>query len=265
MSENYRKEVRKDKSIIFLVEKKFKIDEYLLKRIPPFITPKMLNMIGFFAAVFAGISFFLTKFNKIWFLGSFFGVLVYFFCDRYDGRLARKRKIVSKRGFYADHMFDTLAVAVIMLGLGLSGNVSIILALSIIVVYYILAINTFLITYLSREFNPTFFFLGPAEALCVLLLLSFFSLFLPYPLILFKIFSFEVTLFNFVAFLSLVILIFLATHSIIMNLKHLEKFERNNRKITFSDYLKRTKIGKKVRRKLLFINSLKKSFKKVKS
>jgi len=154
--EKYQEEKRVDNSLLFVLEEKFKIPEKIIKKIPPFITPRTLMTTGFISAIFSGICFYLTNFNKYWFIGSSLFLLIYLFCDRYDGRLARFRDLTSQRGYYADHMFDTLAVLIIFLGLGLSPGLKLIIALAITILYYIIAINTFLMTFIRGIFSVTF-------------------------------------------------------------------------------------------------------------
>jgi archaetidylinositol phosphate synthase len=244
----YKEEKRVDNSLLFTLERKFNIPEKIFRLIPPFITPRFLMTIGFVSAIFAGISFYLTTFSKYWLIASSFFLLLYLFCDRYDGRLARLRGITSYRGFYADHMLDTLALLIIFLGLGFSPGLKLIIALGIVILYYIIAINILLMTYIRGIFNVTFFRLSPAEGILILVGLCIVSLFFSYPLILFKInFTFlkELTLLDLAGIGTLLFFLYIAIFTIIKNFIYVEQFEKKYPIETIWEYLKKVEFIKK--------------------
>lgn len=248
LEKEYQEETRIDNSLLFALEKKLNLPEKILRLIPPFVTPHFLMNTGFISAILAGLFFYLTTFSKFWFIGSSFFLLIYLFCDRYDGRLARLRNVTSQRGFYADHMFDTLAIFIIFLGLGFSPGLKLPIALSIVVLYYIIAINTFLMTYIRGIFNVTFLRLSPAEAILILVGFCITSLFFPYPLILFKTnFTFlrKVTLFDLAGIAACLIFLYIALSTIIKNFIYVEQFEKKYHVETVWQYFKKTNFIKK--------------------
>ncbi len=255
----YQKEKRLDNSLFFMLEEKFQISDRILGAIPPFITPRFLMTAGFISALLAGLSFYLTTFSKYWFIGSSIFLLIYLFCDRYDGRLARLRKIASQRGYYADHMFDTLALLIIFFGLGLSPGLKLIIALAIVILYYIIAINTFLMTYIKGVFNVTFFRLSPAEAILVLIIFCLASIFFPYPLVLFKTdlpFLEKVTLLDLAGMGALLVFLYITVSTIIKNFIYVEQFEKEYQVETVREYLKKTSLVKKIGKVLDNLNNL---------
>ncbi len=244
----YQIEQRTDNSLLFVLEEKLQIPNRILRLIPHFVTPRALMTTGFISAILAGLCFYLTTFSKYWFIGSSIFLLVYLFCDRYDGRLARLRGITSKRGYYADHMFDTLAILIIFTGLGISPGLKFIIGISIVVLYYIIAINTFLMTYVRGVFNVTFLRLSPAEAILLLVGFCLISLFFPYPLIIFKInfpLSEKITLLDLAGIGALLVFFYIATSSIVKNFTYLEQFEKKYHVETVWEYFKKVFFGKK--------------------
>lgn len=238
-------EKRVNNSIIFILEHKLGIPEKIVKNIPPFITPRTLNTAGFIFSILAGIFLFLAKFSKFWFIGAIIGISLYFFCDRYDGRLARATHTVSKRGYYADHMFDCLSTFFILFGLGLSGNLNMVLALLIIILYYILSIEVHIMTFITNNFKPTFFCFGPAEALTFIILSCFAVMFLPEHLILFSLFGFGFTLFNLLGILSIGILLYGVIYVVTKDFIYMEKFEAKFKVKTIFEWIEDLKVTTK--------------------
>lgn len=220
-----KKENRVDNSIIFVLEHKLGIPDKIVKSIPPFITPRTLNTAGFIFSVLAFVCLFLTRFSRFWFIGAIIGISLYFFCDRYDGRLARYTKTTSKRGYYADHMFDCLSTFFILFGLGLSGNLNMVLALLLVILYYILSIEVHIMTFITNNFKPTFFCVGPAEALTFIIFSCFAVMFIPEHLILFSLFGFGFTLFNLLAVLAIGIILYGVIYTVTKDFIYMEKFE----------------------------------------
>jgi len=243
--EEYREEERPDNSFLFVLEQKLNIPDKIVKRIPSFITNRTLMHAGFIAALLSGLSFFLTTFNKAWFLMAAFLLLVFLFCDRYDGRVARAKGVISKRGYFADHMFDTLSMFAIFLGLGLSPAIKMNIALGIVVFYYILAINTFLMTYVRGKFVVTFFRFSPAEAILVLVIFSIISFILPYPnIIIHNFFGLELSFLDCFGGVALLAFAYLAISSTYKNFIIVEQFEKRYPADTIWMYLRKKQFMK---------------------
>jgi len=245
--EEYREEERPDNSFLFVLEQKLNIPEKVIKHIPSFITNRTLMHTGFIAALLSGLAFFLTTFNKAWFLVAAFLLLVFLFCDRYDGRLARAKGVISKRGYFADHMFDSLSLLAIFLGLGLSPAMKLSVALAIVVFYYIIAINAFLMTYVRGKFVVTFFRFSPAEAILVLVIFSILSFALPYPYIILRTSlpgMSALTFLDFFGLLALLAFIYLAISATYNNFIIVEQFEKRYRADTIWMYLRKRQFMK---------------------
>jgi archaetidylinositol phosphate synthase len=243
----YEQESRPDNSFLMVFEQRFNLSEKVLKLIPSFITNRTLMHTGFIAASLAGVAFFLTTFNKAWFLVAGFLLLVYLFCDRYDGRVARAKGVVSKRGYFADHMLDSLSLFIYFVGLGLSPGLRLSIALGIVLFYYILSINTFLMTYITGTFTTTYYRLSPAEAILILVTACIISFILPYPYIVLQtnIHGLEqITFLDLLGMIFMLIFAYLAISTTIKNFFFVERFEKRYPADTIWMYLRKKQFVK---------------------
>src|SRR3954469_21830934 len=137
-----------------------KLLEAIARRLPAFVRPDHLTALALVAAVgFAVAAAY----------GAFFvaaGLLVvHWFGDSLDGTLARVRHAERPRyGYYLDHLADAAATALVGLGLGLSGEMHLAVALGLVIAYLALSINTYLETQALGRFTLGYGRLGPTEA-----------------------------------------------------------------------------------------------------
>jgi archaetidylinositol phosphate synthase len=144
------------------MEKRFL--NWMAAKMPPNITPDNLTIIGFLAAVLTSISYLLSKGNPFFLWIACGGYIINWFGDSMDGTLARYRKIERPRyGYFLDHSVDAICVAMIMIGLGLSGYVRLEIALLATIGYLLLTLYTTLANFTSHEFQISFAYLGPTE------------------------------------------------------------------------------------------------------
>src|SRR5207247_1780999 len=86
------------------------------------------------------------------------------FGDSLDGTLARVRQQQRPRyGFYVDHVVDCFGVLFLLGGLALSGFMSPLIAMGVIVTYFMLSIEIYLATYCLTVFRLSFWWIGPTE------------------------------------------------------------------------------------------------------
>jgi phosphatidylglycerophosphate synthase len=85
--------------------------------------------------------------------------------DSLDGTLARVRGTERPRyGYYVDHLADALSTGLVGLGLGLTGQMRLVIGLVVVIVYLALSINTYLETQTLGTFTLGYGRLGPTEA-----------------------------------------------------------------------------------------------------
>jgi archaetidylinositol phosphate synthase len=84
--------------------------------------------------------------------------------DSLDGTLARFRNHSRPRyGFYVDHVVDAFSAFFLLGGLALSGYMSPLVALGLLIAYLMLSVEIYLATYALGDFKISYFKMGPTE------------------------------------------------------------------------------------------------------
>jgi len=79
-------------------------------------------------------------------------------------RLPVERQCQRPRyGFYVDHMADSLGALFLLAGLGYSGYMSWTVSAVLLLIFYLLSINSYLATYTLGTFQLSFFKFSPTE------------------------------------------------------------------------------------------------------
>ncbi|MBA4421368.1 MAG: hypothetical protein C0391_09495 [Anaerolinea sp.] len=137
---------------------------WLAARMPRFINPDVLSILGFLAAVLTGVSYLLSKNNPIFLWLASLGFILNWFGDSLDGTLARYRKIERPRyGYFLDHSVDVICITIILTGLAFSGYARLELAWAVNIIYLLLTLYTSLVNFTNREFQIAFAYIGPTE------------------------------------------------------------------------------------------------------
>jgi len=141
---------------------------------PKWINSDHLTLIGFLGMVLAGVCYFLAKFNRVALVAAVVCLGINWFGDSLDGTLARVRDRQRPRyGFYVDHILDSFGALFLLGGLGLSGYMTITIALALIITYFLLSIELYLATYCVGVFRLSFSVWGPTELRIVLAIGTF--------------------------------------------------------------------------------------------
>jgi len=147
---------------------------------PKWINSDHLTLIGFLGMVLAGVFYFLAKFNSMALAAAVVCLGINWFGDSLDGTLARFRDRQRPRyGFYVDHILDSFGTLFLIGGLGLSGYMTITVALALIITYFLLSIELYLATYCVGVFRLSFSIWGPTELRIVLAIGTFVLFFKP--------------------------------------------------------------------------------------
>lgn len=147
-----------------IAEQEKRVLTWMAERIPLSINSDHLTVLGFAAQIMTGASYALTRNNRLWLIVGIGFLALNWFGDSLDGTLARVRNQQRPRyGFYVDHILDSLGSVALMGGLALSGYMSPTVAISLLVLFLLLSIQSYLATYALGEFRMSFWSFGPTE------------------------------------------------------------------------------------------------------
>ena len=92
------------------------------------------------------------------------GLAVNWFGDSLDGTVARVRRHERPRyGYYVDHVLDLVGIALLMGGIAVSGYMTPLIALGVLVAYLLVSAEVFLATAVGGAFRMSFVRIGPTE------------------------------------------------------------------------------------------------------
>jgi len=158
----FREASRSLTSLLAPVEKRALL--WLAARLPPWVNSDHLTVLSLAAMLLAGLSYWLARLSPVGLLLVVVCLAINWFGDSLDGTLARVRHHQRPRyGFYVDHVVDAAGAVFLLGGLGLSGYMSPLVALVLLVSYLLLLVETFLATYTLGSFTMSYFKIGPTE------------------------------------------------------------------------------------------------------
>lgn len=158
----FRQATRLQESFLATAEKQALV--WLARKTPAWINSDHLTAIGFAAQLMTGLTYVLAGTNRLWLVAGIGCLAVNWLGDSMDGTLARVRNQQRPRyGFYVDHILDSIGLVALMGGLELSGLMSPVVAISLLVLFLLLSIQTYLATYTLGEFRMSFWSFGPTE------------------------------------------------------------------------------------------------------
>src|SRR6185437_16240658 len=114
--------------------------------------------------VATGACYAMSRFNRLWLVAAIACLALNWFGDSLDGTLARVRQKQRPRyGFYVDHILDSIGSVALMGGIALSGYMSPVIAIALLVLFLLMSIQSYLATYTLGEFRMSFWSFGPTE------------------------------------------------------------------------------------------------------
>ena len=139
-------------------------------RLPGWVTPDTLTVIGLLGAVLVAASYGLTRYGLGWLHLASLGYVIHWWGDSLDGTLARVRRIQRERyGFFVDHQSDAISAVLFFGGLGASPLMRLDVALALLVGYYLMMILVDHVTIARGVFKISFAGLGPTEGRLLLI------------------------------------------------------------------------------------------------
>ena len=160
--QNFKNATRIQGSLTSALERRALL--WLAARMSSRIGSDHLTCLGFTAMLLAGASYLLARWHPSGLLIATLFLAVNWFGDSLDGTLARVRQQQRPRyGFYVDHMIDSFGGLFLIGGLGASGYVNWQIALSMLIAFLLLSIESYLAAYTLGIFRLSFAKFGPTE------------------------------------------------------------------------------------------------------
>jgi archaetidylinositol phosphate synthase len=142
---------------------------WLAARLPRWVNSDHLTVLALVAMLMTGLSYSVARGHRLALLLAVVWLAVNWFGDSLDGTLARMRRQQRPRyGFYVDHVVDCFGVFFVLGGLALSGFMNPLVAMGLLVAYFMLSIEVYLATYCLTVFRMSFWGFGPTELRLVL-------------------------------------------------------------------------------------------------
>ena len=138
--------------------------QFLAARMPARINSDHLTALALLAMLGAGLSYWYASVSPVGLVMVAVCLAVNWFGDSLDGTLARYRHHQRPRyGYYVDHIVDAFGALFLLGGLALSGFMSPIVAMGLLVAYLMLSAEVYLAAHSLGEFKITYFQMGPTE------------------------------------------------------------------------------------------------------
>lgn len=158
----FKDAARVHRSLLYSLEKRCLV--WMAERMPKWVSSDHLTTLGLFAMLMTGVSYWLGRWNKLAPLMAIFWLAVNWFGDSLDGTLARVRNQQRPRyGFYVDHVVDAFGTLFLVGGFALSGHMDKIIAMGVLIAYFMLNIEVYLATYTLGQFRLSFWKFSPTE------------------------------------------------------------------------------------------------------
>jgi archaetidylinositol phosphate synthase len=159
--------------------------QWLAARLPSWMTPDHLTLIGLAGAFIVFLGYALSSVTPGFLWLANFGLIVHWFGDSLDGTLARFRKIERPRyGYLVDHTTDLLSEVMFALGFGLSSFVRFETASLALNVMLLISVFTFIKAQISGMLEISFFGIGGTELRIGMIVLNIaMFLFPPKPIV----------------------------------------------------------------------------------
>lgn len=158
--------------------------QWLAEHAPAWVTPDVLTYLGIGASVLIFVSYALTNISPHFLWLASLGFILNWLGDSLDGTLARYRHIERPRyGFLIDHWVDAMSTVLIFVGLGLSPYVDLVVACLGAIMYLLLSIMVYLVTYVTGVFQITSAKVGPTEIRVLAVILNTVIFFIGNPLL----------------------------------------------------------------------------------
>jgi archaetidylinositol phosphate synthase len=163
--------IRINNSLVGAIERRAL--SWLVRRMPPSVTPDKLTAFGIFGAALTLAGYVLTAWSPGFLWLASLGLVFHWFGDSLDGSLARFRKIERpKYGYFLDQTIDVIGNLLICAGMGLSAYVRLDVALLALAGYHALSIYSLVKACVSGQFHISLIGWGPTEMRLLIILMN---------------------------------------------------------------------------------------------
>jgi archaetidylinositol phosphate synthase len=144
---------------------------WIAKRLPPWVTPNRLTVLGICGGAMSGAGFILSAYGSAFLWLAIVGLLLHWFGDSLDGTTARVRDIERPRfGMFIDQAADLLTVFLLLAGIGLSQWARFDVAMCAYSGYLLLAVLVHLRASVTGIYDIAHDGIGPTEGRIVLII-----------------------------------------------------------------------------------------------
>ena len=221
MKSNFTDATREQTSVLAPLERVAL--RWLACHMPAWINSDHLSLLGLVAMFLAGVFYAASSRNPLLLHVVNFCIFLNWFGDSLDGTLARYRDRQRPRyGFYVDHIIDTFGTMFLILGLALSGFMTERIAALLLVVFLMLAINSYLAAYALGVFKISQWKMGPTEIRLLIIVGNLFLIHSAHT----RIFGHRFLLFDVGGVISIVVMAAILVYSSIRNTYALYELER---------------------------------------
>jgi archaetidylinositol phosphate synthase len=143
---------------------------WMADRLPAWVSPNHLTVLGIFGALLTGAGFVLSHWALPWLWLASLGLVANWLGDSLDGTLARRRRIERPRfGFFLDHTCDLFSQVIIFLSLGVSPCARFAVACLGLIAFLMGFVYTLIGAHAQGTMRITYFGFGPTEIRALLL------------------------------------------------------------------------------------------------
>ena len=204
-----------------------KAKEYICPRIPKWLGPDHLTLIGILGIVMVAFGFYFGFENRYYLVLVILGLIINWFGDSFDGSIARYRKRTRPNyGYYIDKIVDAVVMIIFGLGLGLSGFVRLEISLLMICIYLAMMINVDLLVYVEGKSKNSFGLFGPTEIRIIGIIVTMVMFFVSVTY--YDIYGYIITQYDIVLFVLSVIMFLILIGNIISKGIELHKKDTKN-------------------------------------
>ena len=174
--------IRENGSLLAVAEKRALI--WMAERLPRWVGSDHLTLLGLGAMLAAGLAYWVSGSYPLALWLVVVALAVNWFGDSLDGTVARVRNQQRPMyGYYVDHVIDIVGALFLLGGLAMSGYMTPLVALGLLIGYLMLSAETYLATHACGVFRLSLLKVGPTELRILLAIGTVYLLYKPWVVV----------------------------------------------------------------------------------